>query len=249
MTLSTVEDIQAGFDGMPCKNADRLNAAKTLFERAGAPPSAISVEKFKDAENLLIRHEGRSDDIIVFGAHYDFVDKGCGAVDNWSGIVALVHLYKTIRQFAVEKDVIFVAFGNEEIGLLGSRAMAGTVPPKQRAQYCAMINIDSFGMASPMILTPISSEALIDAAKAAAKELNTPLANVRIQSADSDSTSFKSVQIPAITLSGLTEKWQSVLHTKADQIDRVIPLSVYTGYRLALSLWMKVEKAPCKAFR
>jgi hypothetical protein len=40
---SSLEMIKAEFDSVPCKDKDRLNAVKSLFEKMGATPSEISV--------------------------------------------------------------------------------------------------------------------------------------------------------------------------------------------------------------
>ena len=65
----------------------------------------------------------------------------------------------------------------------------------------------------------------------------------------SDSSSFIAKKIPAVTLSGLSNEWQSILHTPFDQVKKVNSDSVYLGYRLALAMWSRIEEAPCESFR
>jgi Zn-dependent M28 family amino/carboxypeptidase len=247
LSLSTQEEIAAEFAAVPCKNSERVGAVKALFEKMHAP--AVTVETFKNFENVVVKIAGKTQETIVIGAHYDLVEPGCGAVDNWTGVVAVAHLYRTIRQFAVDKTVLFVAFGKEEQGLLGSSAMAKAIEKNQLKQYCAVINIDSFGMATPFALAGSSSSKLMKLTESTAEEMKMPFAKVYIENADSDSTPFKNRGIPAVTLSGLSSQWQSVLHSKYDQPDKIIPLSVYLGYRLALSVWNRIERAPCDAYR
>src|SRR2546423_4457832 len=146
LQLASPEQIANDFKSVPCKNADREEAVRKLFSSLGAPASQITVQKFKGVENLLLQAPAPSTETIIVGAHYDKVELGCGAVDDWTGIVAVAHLYSTMQAVAHKKNMIFVAFGNEEKGLLGSRAMADAIPKSQRHQYCAMINIDSLGM-------------------------------------------------------------------------------------------------------
>jgi Zn-dependent M28 family amino/carboxypeptidase len=248
LPLSTVEEIAKEFQKVPCRNADRLNAVKALFEKMQAPPSAISVESFDGVENVVVRHEGTSKEVVVLGAHYDVAERGCGAVDNWSGIVALAHLYKTIRAFKTTKTVIFAAFGKEELGLLGSKAMVRAIPKEQLPDYCAMINIDSFGLADPFALKGSSSKKLMALADEVARAGQVSFAKIDLNG-DSDSSSFNFRRIPAITLSGLSSDWESIIHTTADQPDKVNPLSVYIGYRFALAMWARVEQAACSSFR
>ena len=112
-----------------------------------------------------------------------------------------------------------------------------------------MINIDSFGLATPFALDGSSSKKLTELAKSISNPMKIPFAKVQIVGADSDSTSFIRKQIPAITLAGLTRDWQSILHTPSDQKAKVNAESVYLGYRLALAMWKQLDDAECGAFR
>jgi Zn-dependent M28 family amino/carboxypeptidase len=247
--LSTVDQIQEEFTNVPCRAKDRQAGVRALFEKAGAPKDAMAVEKFGSVENLVLRQAGTSTDTIVIGAHYDFVERGCGAVDNWSGIVTVAHLYRTIRLLAVQKTVAFVAFGKEEEGLLGSKAMVRAIPKDELPRYCAMINIDSFGIARPFAMKNTSSPGLMELAEETAGTLKIPFYTVPINNADADSSSFIARKIPAVTLSGLADGWQLILHTANDQASKVNSGSVYLGYRLALGMWSAIDKAPCDMYR
>jgi acetylornithine deacetylase/succinyl-diaminopimelate desuccinylase-like protein len=250
LRLSTVEQIAEDFAVIPCKNRERLNAVQGLFEGMEAGPTDISIQKSRDTENIVIRRQSASTDTIVIGAHYDLVERGCGAVDNWSGVVVLAHLYRTIRDLAaVNKNVVFVAFDKEELGLKGSDAMVAAIPRTEIPHYCAMINIDSFGLAGPFALEHVSSPKLVQLATEMADVLAIPFYKASIGGADTDSTSFRRRGIPAVTLSGLSNKWESIIHTNNDQVKAVIPVSVYLGYRLALAIWHRIDQAPCDAYK
>ena len=247
--LSTAEEIAAEFKEVPCKKKERASAVQALFERMGAKATDMKAERSRNATNLVIRGGVPANDTILIGAHYDFVAPGCGAVDNWSGIVALAHAYRTIRKLEAHKAILFVAFDSEEEGLVGSRAMADAIPKQELPRYCAMINIDSFGLALPFALTNTSSDSLMKVTQEAAAALQVPFYTVGIKFADADSSSFLRREIPAVTLSGLSNKWEEILHSKKDQQGLVNATSVYLGYRLALSVWNRVDAAPCDAFR
>jgi hypothetical protein len=247
--VSTVEQIQEDFRNVPCRLKDRQGGVRALFGKMGAPDDALTIEKRDNVENLVLRLDSASPETIVIGAHYDHIERGCGAVDNWSGIVTLAHAYRSIRQRPVHKKVLFVAFGREEEGLLGSKAMVRAIPKEDLPNYCAMINIDSFGLARPFALENASSKSLMTLAKKTAEELKIPFYTVPIMHGDSDSSSFVARGIPAVTLSGLSNDWMKILHTSSDQQSKVIPLSVYLGYRLALLMWRTVDEAPCSAYR
>jgi Iap family predicted aminopeptidase len=247
--ISTADEIAEDFTHVPCGNKERLSGAQTLLEKMKAPSSSISVEKLPGVDNVVVAQAGASRETIVIGAHYDLADLGCGAVDNWTGVVAVAHLYRTINTLMKHKTVLFVAFGNEERGLIGSKAMLNALPKDRLSDFCAMINIDSFGLATPFALKGSSSPKLMTLADEVSKTMNIPFTTIRISGADSDSSSFIAKGIPAVTLSGLMGDWRSILHTTADQASKVNPTSVYIGYRLALSMWDRIDRAPCDSFR
>jgi peptidase M28-like protein len=251
LRISTLEEIRPEFDSVPCKNGDRLKTVKALFERMGAKPEEITVEKVRGVENLVIRKAAAKDtpEKIVVGAHYDKVPDGCGAIDNWTGVVTLAHVYRSVKDLPLKKNVIFVAFGKEEEGLVGSSAMAGGIKKEQAAEYCAMINIDSLGMGVPATLDNVSSKKLIDFTVALAKEMKVPFTQAPINGASSDSASFISKKIPAVTIHALNTDWRRILHSSNDKAAKINHESVYVGYRVALALLFRVDSADNQAFR
>ena len=234
---------------MPCKNDERPGAVKALFEKMGAASADVLVEKLKGVENVVIRKPGASEEKIIIGAHYDKVAEGCGALDNWTGIVALAHIYRTLKDVPLQKTVIFVAFGKEEKGLLGSQAMASGIGKDQALQYCAMVNLDSLGLAPPQVMDNVSSKKLGALAEELAREMKMPFGHARIDNASTDSASFIGKKIPAVTIHAMTNDWPKLLHSSNDQASKVKPTSVYAGYRLALALVGRIDEAPCGDFR
>ena len=247
--LSSPEDIEKEFATVPCEDKDRLAAVKALFEKAGAPADAIRIDTYDDVENLVVVKPGESAEKIVIGAHYDKTADGCGAIDNWTGQVAISHLYRTVRDVRFRKTLVFVAFGREEKGLVGSRAMTRAIPEDKRAEYCAMINIDSLGLGPPQVADNMSSKKLAQFTGALAKEMEIPFAHASIGRADSDSSAFVAKKIPAVTIHGLNDDWREILHSGHDQPAKVNPGSVYQGYRLALGMVVRLDQAHCDAYR
>jgi Iap family predicted aminopeptidase len=203
LPVATRTEIQSSLLEVPCNDAARLGAAKDLFVRMGASESDIAIAQFKELENLVVTVKGRDEGTIIVGAHYDKSKAGCGAVDNWTGIVIMSHLYKSIREANPMKTVVFVAFDKEEAGMLGSRAMADSIPKEERKNYCSMVNLDSFGFALPQVLANISTPKLTSLVAAVAKDNKIQFASASVN-ADSDSSSFKAKGIPAVTIHGLS---------------------------------------------
>ncbi|HXG83132.1 MAG TPA: M28 family peptidase [Pyrinomonadaceae bacterium] len=249
--VSTEESITESVKLAPCKEQERLESVKKLFAQMGVKDVEITVEKYnKDKiSNLIVRKKGKSDETIVVGAHYDKTDDGCGAIDNWTGVTIIAHLLKSLQKIETEKSYVFVAFDQEEKGLLGSDAMAKAIPKENRGQYCAMINFDSFGFAAPMTLQNASSSKMVSVAKKLDQENNFKLIDAAIAGADADSTSFKSRGIPAITFSGLDGNWQNYLHSRNDRIEKINMKSVYLGYRFGLMFIAKLDSVNCREIR
>ncbi len=250
LVLSKPEEFREAFTSVPCKNEERLQAVKDLFLTMGAPAVDITIEKLKDVENIVLRKPGETDEKIIIGAHYDLAGDGsCGAADNWTGIVAIAHLYKTLKDVKLKKTLLFVGFGKEEEGLIGSKAMAKQIKKEDRLQYCAMVNVDGVGLTSPQSLTNVSSKKLTELSKTLAKKIEVPFEPVYIGNASSDSNSFLDKKIPAISIVGMSQDWPKIYHSKNDQPARVNPHYVYQSYRLALELVTTINDNECGAYR
>jgi len=238
-------DLAAG----PCKNEERLAAVKALFKKHGALDADIQVEKYKDVDDVTLMKKGKTEDVIVLGAHYDKVKDGCGILDNWSGVVILAQIYELLAKVETDKTLKFVAFGNEERGLKGSDAMAKAIPKKDRTKYCGIVNLDSFGLGYIVILENASSPKMVKAATELGTELKVPVSPITVDGADADSTSFKNNGIPGITLSALSNKWPEYMHTSKDVLQNILVSSVRVGYLFTTEYLKKVQTAPCTAYR
>lgn len=247
--VSTQDDIKADIALVPCKMPERLEGVKNLFKKMGAVDNEIKVEKTKDIENLIVTKKGKSDETIIIGAHYDKVKDGCGAIDNWTGIVVIANIYRTMRDLETEKTYLFIAFDKEEEGLYGSAAFAKAIPKEERPKYCSMVNIDSFGLAYPQILENTSSPKMSELAESLAKELKLPFQRITVANADADSSSFKDKDIPAVTFSGLTSNWATILHSSNDKVENIKIPSVYIGYQFVLRYITKLDAERCGIFK
>ena len=98
------------------------------------------------------RPDGRA---VVLMAHWDHLglcvpkaaDKICnGAVDNASGVAAIIAIAEKVGAMGLDRDVWFVATSAEEWGLLGARALADK-PPLPLASIVAGFNLDTIAIA------------------------------------------------------------------------------------------------------
>ena len=243
------EELAGELKAAPCKNSKRLEAARALFVTMGATEADISISKYGDVKDLVVTKKGKTDETIIVGAHYDKVEAGCGAIDNWTGVVTIANIYRAFRAIETEKTYLFVAFDREESGLFGSHAMAKAISKEERPKYCAMVNIDSLGMADPQVMDNTSTIKMRDAADAMAKELQIKLAHAVIADADADSSSFKDKGIPAITFHGLNSDWKRFLHTPNDKFQNINIDSLLKGYGFVALFITRIDTLGCSVFR
>lgn len=124
-----------------------------------------------EAPNVLGQIVGsKPDEFVILGAHYDHIgtdedgrghcratvdgvskDIVCnGADDNASGTAVVLEVARVLasRPTPPERTVVFALFAGEELGLLGSRALAASPPdaaPWKDGTPVAMVNIDMVG--------------------------------------------------------------------------------------------------------
>jgi Zn-dependent M28 family amino/carboxypeptidase len=249
LQFSTEQDVAEALAKVPCENRDRLAGTRALFESVATAPVDVVVDKHKGVDNVLITKKGSSDEVVILGAHYDKVIEGCGALDNWAGIVAVAHAFKTLKTAPLQRTLVLAAFGREEDGMVGSRAMARAIPDDRVGLHCAMVNVDAVGLGPPQVAENMSTPKLTEFARALAKELGVPFASASVDGANSDSAAFMSRKVPSVSVHSMDNTWSQVLHSNRDQLARVKPSSVYLVYRFVLAMIVRLDNAPCGAFR
>lgn len=156
------------------KNRKVVRYLKKEFKKAGlqavkqsfiAQLRTVNQESLvkKKTWNVVAFIEGNDpdfkDEFIVLGAHYDHLGLGgpsskstikntihYGADDNASGTAALLEIAEKIavQQHKLKRSVMFIAFGAEEHGLLGSKYFVNN-PLQPINQIKLMINMDMVG--------------------------------------------------------------------------------------------------------
>lgn len=94
------------------------------------------------------------DEYVVVSAHWDHLGRNPnlkgdqiynGAVDNATGVAALVSLAEAFKGKHPERSIIFTAFTGEEQGLLGATAFAAK-PPAPTKDMVALLNMDGMNV-------------------------------------------------------------------------------------------------------
>lgn len=104
------------------------------------------------SQNVIGQLKGTKypDSVIVFSAHYDHLGKMGnniyfpGANDNASGIAMLLNLAEHYSKNAPKKSIVFMAFGAEESGIIGSKFYTEN-PLFPLKQINFLINLDLLG--------------------------------------------------------------------------------------------------------
>jgi hypothetical protein len=139
-------------------------AATPSFPLAGVRvdlTADVSPKRSRTRNVVGLLRAARSDaESIVVGAHYDHLGLGGpasldpapegkihhGADDNASGTAALLALARSLgpRRGTLERNLVFVSFGAEEEGTLGSSHFVKQ-PPAAAGRIAAMVNMDMIG--------------------------------------------------------------------------------------------------------
>jgi len=151
---------------------------------------------------------------VVLGAHYDHLGRGepgsanagvlhPGADDNASGVAALLECARQMQSAGPPaRDVVFVAFGGEETGLLGS-AYYAEHPARPLAECTAMLNLDTVGRLAGNKLTIFGAETaqqLADVLRGVNTGFRFDLQLPEKDPGGSDQTNFVRKGVPAIQL-------------------------------------------------
>lgn len=168
--------------------------------------------------NVIGKIQGKTDETIVLGGHYDTVSVGPGAGDNGSGTATLIELARVMgSRPQPQHTLVFIAFDAEELGLVGSRAYVDGLSNAQVQNIRAMLNFDMLGAGSgPLLLMGDGNVALLG--RSSAKQLNIDARNGQLPAnAGSDHQSFARRGVDTVFFM----RDYNLLHTPQDTIDQV----------------------------
>lgn len=211
---------------------------KNEFEKLGYDVSTQEFDIRGDlkSQNVIAvkKPEGIDNaEIIYVTSHHDSVRNSPGANDNGSGTSTILEMARAMQNQAVNKEVRFIAFGAEEIGLVGSTYYVSQLSQEEIGRSIANFNMDMVGTnwepASQLYVNTVDGKSNIvwTSVDAAAKELNLPdnLLNL-YQFSRSDHVPFHNVGIDAalfIWMEPGTARLEPYYHTPQDTIENVSP--------------------------
>jgi aminopeptidase YwaD len=95
-----------------------------LREMEGAHARLVTRGRFVPGRrdcNVIAELPGESEERVIVGAHFDSVWRGPGVIDNATGVEGVRRVAERLVGRRHDRTLVFVAFGAEELGLLGSR--------------------------------------------------------------------------------------------------------------------------------
>jgi len=244
--LPTDQEMHDRMARSPLTNPEREAVVIELFKLAGAKAEDIV---FQDAgrgkRNILLTKKGRTDRVIVVGAHHDKVREGAGTIDNWTGTTMMINLYQALRDVETDATIVFAAFAREEEGLIGSARFVEELSREKRAKVDAMVNLDTLAVNGTYSWKNNSTRALLDRIKAVAAASRRDLTEATLYGGDADSTSFRRAGIPALTVFGASEDVIfDIVHSGRDTMAAFNLEHYKNAYLLARDLIQALDREP-----
>ncbi len=205
-------------------------------QRLGERPSGNVIGEVTGSE--------KPNEIIVIGGHLDSWDLGTGAVDDGIGVGITFGAVKLLQDLGLQpkRTIRMVAFGSEEVGLLGARAYAETHKNELTNHY---IGSESDFGGGPVFEIQGSQSG---AAKAEVDRIANALVPLGIKRSDSETTGgpdiipMNQMGVPAIRLQQNGYDYFDLHHTPDDTFDKINPDHVKQNVAAwAAMLWMLSE--------
>lgn len=197
------------------------------------------------SNNVIGKIKGKSSKrTIVISAHYDHLGRMGkeayfpGANDNASGVAMLLYLAKYYSENMPKYDVVFMAFGGEEAGLLGSKHYVQN-PLFPLSEIKFLINLDILGTGEEGITVvngAVYEKQFKKLSKINAKKGYLKKVKIRGKAANSDHYFFSEAGVPAIfiyTMGGV-----SYYHDVLDRSE-TLPLNEFDDLAKLLTDFIK----------
>ncbi|MCH9684447.1 MAG: M28 family peptidase, partial [Deltaproteobacteria bacterium] len=171
----------------------------------------VSLHEYGTGANVVGELPGRSGSFLIVSAHYDTVEGTPGANDDATGVAALLEIAGVLGGCPLEHGIRFVAFDEEETGLVGSFAYASRlVAENELDSVVGVLQIDTigsdsngdgvFGVSECDLAT---NETLVEAIVAASTDLAPRLQPLEgcLEVFGSDHVPFEQQGLPAVLIS------------------------------------------------
>jgi Zn-dependent M28 family amino/carboxypeptidase len=134
-------DVTIPVVGASYADALALRAAGT------ATVTASTISENRTTVNIIAQTSGRTDNVVMVGAHLDSVIAGPGINDNGSGSAGILEVAEAYAKTKPTNAVRFAWWGAEELGLLGSEYYVDQLTEAEADDIALYLNFDM--IASP----------------------------------------------------------------------------------------------------
>ena len=231
-------------DGIPAAGIAPETAAALRRTAQGWPTATLTIETEErpaETRTLLFEMPGRSDEWVVLSAHVDGHDGGESAMDNASGLAAVLAAARALAPHVggFRRGVRLAFFSVEEWALTGSAQYVQSLTAADRQRIVLNVNLDLVG-GSPNLAALTSGFAgmepfLLRIAEASHVALRT----VRPLMQNSDHANFALAGIPAMRLvAGFDDPGANLrfVLTPADTRDKVAAAELTRSATLASAI-------------
>lgn len=260
-TVQTLED----FYSRQVRAAGNAQAVQWIAEQFQKMPGLeVATPTFpyssKPLSNIVAIQKGvtNPDTVFVVCGHMDSTvgwgggtGKAPGADDNGSGAAGVLHVASVASRLSLPYTVMYCCMNAEEVGLVGSKAVAKQLAGTQGLKIKAALNMDMIADRDDNQVAVIGNTAsnwLIDVFKDTAK-LYTGLESKCLYDSDiwySDHSSFWNIGVPAIlTIEGYPEM-SAHYHKVTDLVANLDPKLMERVARATLATLLTLNAIPTK---
>jgi hypothetical protein len=230
-TLSGVSDPVLANRGSSEGRAAAREFMRKEFESFGFKVSEHAYRAgMRTGTNLIAEKAGKSGKFLIVSAHYDSVNNA-GADDDGTGVVAMLGTAQLLRNRELTHGVRFVAFDQEELGLVGSSAyVRDLVSRGEKNGILGDLQMEMMGFNGKkdgkfhvISCKREDSQFLVDAFTRSVHDLGTGLEITEACTKRSDHAAFWKNDMPAIVISENFFGGDSspCYHKSCDTIDRM----------------------------
>jgi Zn-dependent M28 family amino/carboxypeptidase len=212
----------------PIGDVPAVGVSKEVGSRLARRWEGESVEVSVDADiydatsqNVHAELGPETDEEVLVTSHVDAHDIAEGAMDNGAGTAMVVEMAKALaaREDELETKVHFIAYGAEEVGLVGSNHDA------ERRDFDAVkaiVNNDGVVRGRTLSFFTHGFDALADAAEEVAEDFDHPAKTIPEQGPHSDHWPYVQWGVPGFhVMSETGDEGRGWGHTYADTLDKV----------------------------
>ncbi|KEK25532.1 M28 family metallopeptidase [Bacillus gaemokensis] len=213
------------------------NAFKEELAKKGSTILSLKARHESNLQSLNViakkkpKNSTGNEQAVIVSSHYDSVAGAPGANDNASGTGLVLELARAFQNVETDKEIRFIAFGSEEMGLIGSEHYVDNLSQQERDRILGVFNADmvatNYDKAKNLYaMTPDGSTNLVtDAALNASKQLNNDLV-LQGKFGSSDHVPFAYAGIPSALFIWMgVDSWdpliyhiEKVYHTPQDSV-------------------------------